>query len=329
MSARILLLYSGGLDSLLAAKVLLEAGAQVAAVHFITPFTGSLQELPGEQYLGEWGIELRRVKIDLAGFRPLLENPPHGFGRALNPCIDCKILFLRSAKEIAESEGFDAVATGEVLGERPMSQNRLSLDIIERESGLEGLLLRPLSAKLLPPTEVEKKGLLDRSRLSDIQGRGRKTQLAMAKKWGITDYATPAGGCLLTEPLYCSKLRDLLQHRAATEGAVGLLKTGRHFRYPQGPKLIVGRNEQENQILTDHACADRILLEVKYSGSPIGLLFCLDPPSGVLDWAASVVARYCDDDSERIVVSWWRKYGSERKVRVKPASDKELGLWRV
>ncbi|MBD3285960.1 hypothetical protein GF359_05700, partial [candidate division WOR-3 bacterium] len=198
---RILLLYSGGLDSLLVARILLEAGANVEALHFVIPYTGSNEIITGEGYLSEWGIPLRRIKIDVDEFRPLLGNPPHGFGRALNPCIDCKILFLRKAKEILGKEGFSAVATGSVVGERPMSQNREALDEIERKADLQGKLLRPLSALLLPETEVEKEGLLDRSKVLGIQGRGRKPQLKLAAKWGITEYATPAGGCLLTEPL--------------------------------------------------------------------------------------------------------------------------------
>jgi len=339
MSTRILCLFSGGLDSLLTARVLKEADAEVEALHFITPFTGSAERLRGENYLEEWGINLRRIRISLQEFRPLLEKPPHGFGRALNPCIDCKILFLRKACEIADAEGFDAVATGEILGERPMSQNRQSLDVIERAAGLKGRLLRPLSAKLLPETEVEKQGLIDREKLLDIQGRSRKPQFELAERWGITEFATPAGGCLLTEPQYSSKLKDLLDHPGeATDETVALLKTGRHFRYPEGPKLVVGRNEAENKMLLLHTGKDRVFFEVKHIGSPIGLLFAegnrlkagSPQENEVLSWGAKIVARYSDAKKEpQVTVTWWNKEGAERTLFVAPAKDSELEGWRL
>jgi tRNA U34 2-thiouridine synthase MnmA/TrmU len=326
MSARILCLFSGGLDSILATRLLNDAGAEVQAVHFITPFTGSAERLRGESYLEKWGINLRRIRITFEEFRPLLEHPAHGFGRALNPCIDCKILFLKKAGEIADQEGFDAVATGEVLGERPMSQNRRSLDVIEREAGLEARLLRPLSAKLLPQTGVERAGLLDRGKLLDIQGRGRKPQLALAGRWGITEFATPAGGCLLTEPQYASKLKDLLDHPGeAADETVALLKTGRHFRYPEGPKLIVGRDKEENEELLQHGGSGRIFLEVRGVGSPIGLLFAHNPSEEILAWAAKIAARYSDAKGEpQVTVTWWDKEGVERTLFVAPAKDSEL-----
>ncbi len=341
MSARILCLFSGGLDSLLTARVLKEADAEVEALHFITPFTGSAERLRGESYLEDWGINLRRIRISLQEFRPLLEKPPHGFGRALNPCIDCKILFLRKACEIADAEGFDAVATGEVLGERPMSQNRQSLDVIERAAGLKGRLLRPLSAKLLPETEVEKQGLIDREKLLDIQGRSRKPQFELAERWGITEFATPAGGCLLTEPQYSSKLKDLLDHPGeATDETVALLKTGRHFRYPEGPKLIVGRDKEENEVLLRYAETEESVLRVEVGGvgSPIGLLFAqgnrLKPGSTqeneVLSWGARIVARYSDAKKEpQVTVTWWNKEGAEQTLFVAPAKDSELKAWRL
>jgi len=326
MSARILCLFSGGLDSLLAARLLKEVGAEVQAVHFITHFTGSMEKLSGERYMEEWGVPIRRIRITFEEFRPLLEHPAHGFGRALNPCIDCKILFLRKAREIADQEGFDAVATGEVLGERPMSQNRRSLDVIERESGLEARLLRPLSAKLLHQTEVERAGLLDRGKLLDIQGRGRRPQLALAERWGITEFATPAGGCLLTEPQYANKLKDLLNHlKEAADETVALLKTGRHFRYPAGPKLIVGRDKEENEELLQHGGEGRIFLEVRGVGSPIGLLFAHNPSEEILTWGARIVARYSDAKKEpQVTVTWWDKKGIERTLFVASAKDSEL-----
>jgi len=327
MKGRVLLLFSGGLDSLLAARVLLEAGAETQAVHFVTPFTGSMEKRLGERYLDEWGVAVRRVRIPLDEFRPLIEHPAHGFGRALNPCIDCKILFMRKAREILKKEGLDAVASGEVVGERPMSQNRHALGVIEREAGLEGLLLRPLSAKLLPQTDVEKRGAVDRDKLLAIKGRSRKPQLELARRWGITEFATPAGGCLLTEPGYANKLKDLLEHDEATDGTVELLKTGRHFRHPEGPKLVVGRNREENERLLAFA-EDKenvpgvLRVEVRGTGSPIGLLFASDAPAEVLAWAAAIVARYSDaKDKDLIEVTWWAGDGPEHTLEVVPLKD--------
>lgn len=340
---RILLLFSGGLDSLIASRLLVELGVRVEAVHFMTPFTGKESGLPGERYLGEWGISIRRTRISLHDYLPLLTSPPHGFGRALNACIDCKILFLREAKRIIESEGFDAAATGEVLGERPMSQNRLSLDIIERESGLEGRLLRPLSATLLPSTEIETSGLIDRPRLLSIQGRGRKPQLELASKWGITEFATPSGGCLLTEPGYSRKLRDILERPLElTDEQVALLKVGRHFRHPLGPKLIVGKNQNDNEELLRHPDKSRVLLDVKEAGSPVGLLFLesfgddlsqglpeYPQANTVLLWAASIVARYSDLKNESEIKVTLCHNGVEKVISVSPAQDVNIEKLRL
>lgn len=335
---RILLLFSGGLDSLVAARLLREVGAALEAVHFMTPFTGKEQGLPGEGYLADWKVPLRRVRISLQEYMPLLTEPPHGFGRALNACIDCKILFLKKAKEIAEREGFDAVATGEVLGERPMSQNRLSLEIIERESGLRRKLLRPLSARLLPETEVERSGLLDREKLPAIEGRGRKPQLEFARRWGIVDFATPSGGCLLTEPQYSAKLRDLLGHPdELSEETVALLKVGRHFRHPEGAKLVVGKDKKDNEELLRHPGKSRFFLEVKTAGSPIGLMFLspdISPGSPqeneVFLWGSSIIARYSDAKSQpQVEVTVWDKNGTERTLSVSPATEREIQDWRL
>ncbi|MBN2380794.1 hypothetical protein JXM67_13430 [candidate division WOR-3 bacterium] len=326
---RILLLFSGGLDSLLVARVLIEAGAKVEALHIVTPFTGNMQRLAGEQYLTKWGISLRRIRIDVNEFRPLLESPPHGFGRASNPCIDCKILFLRKAREIMEDEGFDAVASGEVLGERPMSQNRVALNKIEQESGLQGYLLRPLSARLLEETVIEEKRLIKREKLLAIEGRSRKPQMELAKRWGIEEYATPSGGCLLTESQYCRKLKDLMVHGEDTEESVALLKTGRHFRHDEGAKCIVGRNEDENAELGKHTGDDRIFLEVKGIGSPLGLLVAKASSSRMIDWAAGILARYSDAKNEkRVNVTWWGR-GGEETVSVIPLTDSEIKGSRI
>ena len=234
---------SGGLDSQLAVRVLQRAGAEVEAVCFSTPFFDISGARKAADALG--------VKLHVIDFTDdeisLVENPPHGFGGAMNPCIDCHALMIRRAGERMERLGYDFVATGEVQGQRPMSQNRQSLGIVEKCSTMKGRLLRPLSAKLLEPTIPELEGKLDRERLLDISGRGRERQIALAAEFGIVDYPAPAGGCKLTEEGFCRKLRDLMDHEGLRNRAlVDLLTVGRRFRLPGGSSVILGRDRVEN-----------------------------------------------------------------------------------
>ncbi len=186
----------------------------------------------------------------------MLRNPKHGYGKNLNPCVDCKIFILKQAKKYAKEIGADFLFTGEVLGERPMSQHGPALKTIAEEAGLKGKLLRPLSAKLMAETVAEKKGLIDRNKLLSIQGRSRKPQIELAKEYGITMYPSPAGGCLLTCEEYAKKLRDLFEHKKrVTMADVALLRVGRHFRVGKN-KFIVGRNQAENKFLSDQQVAE-------------------------------------------------------------------------
>ncbi len=243
MKCKGLSLLSGGLDSQLAVCVLQRAGAAVEAVTFETPFFSSAKAVAAAKALG--------VKIHVIDFLAdeisLLENPPHGFGGAMNPCIDCHALMIRRAGELMARLGYDFVATGEVRGQRPMSQNAQSLLTVEKSSGLKGRLVRPLSAKLLEPTIPELEGRLDRERLLDISGRARDRQIALAAEFGITDYPSPAGGCKLTEAAFGRKLRDLMEHEGLRDRAlVELLLVGRRFRLPDGSGVILGRDAGEN-----------------------------------------------------------------------------------
>jgi len=244
--ARGLSLMSGGLDSQLAIRVLQDAGATVEAVCFSTPFFDISAARKAAVALG---VKLRVIDFtdDEIG---LLENPPHGFGGAMNPCIDCHALMIRRAGELMASLGCDFVATGEVQGQRPMSQNRQSLGIVEKCSGLKGRLVRPLSAKLLEPTIPEQEGKIDREKLLDISGRGRERQIALAAAFGIVDYPSPAGGCKLTEDGFCRKLKDLKDHEGlGNRRLVELLTVGRRFRLPDGTGVILGRDQSENAVL--------------------------------------------------------------------------------
>lgn len=246
MSCRGLSLMSGGLDSQLAVRVLQRAGAEVEAVCFTSPFFESREAAKAADALG--------VKLHAVDFTDdilaLIESPPHGFGGAMNPCIDCHATMIRRAGELMERLGYDFVATGEVQGQRPMSQNRQSLGIVEKSSGLKGRLVRPLSAKLLEPTVPELEGKLDRDALLDLSGRGRERQIALAAEFGIVDYPSPAGGCKLTEEGFCRKLQDLKDHEGlGNRRLVEMLLIARRFRLPDGSGVILGRDRNDNAVI--------------------------------------------------------------------------------
>ena len=262
-------LISGGLDSQLAVCVLRDAGAEVEAVTFETPFFSSTAARKAAAALG---VPLRVIDFtddEIA----LVKNPPHGFGGAMNPCIDCHATMIRRAGELMAQLGYDFVATGEVLNQRPMSQNRQSLGVVARASGLEGRLVRPLSAQLLDPTIPEQEGKLDRSKLLGLSGRRREPQFELAKKYGLTDYPSPAGGCKLTEKGFGRKLKDLLDHEGLDERRlVELLLVGRRFRLPDGTGVILGRDANENRLLAARrAPSDTLVAPVSVPG-PTALL---------------------------------------------------------
>jgi tRNA U34 2-thiouridine synthase MnmA/TrmU len=226
---------------------------------------------------------------------------------------------LRKAKEIMREVGASFVATGEVLGERPMSQNRSALRIVERESGLEGLLLRPLSAKLLPPTIPEKEGWVDREKLLDIRGRSRKRQVELAEKWGIKDYPSPAGGCLLTDPQFSRRLRDLMENEELSKENVLLLKIGRHFRLRKGVKLVVGRNKEENERLRELFREGDSLLQAYSHKGPDAILRGNASEEDII-LAGRIVARYSDlGEGEKLVVKV--KDGGDREIEVEGAEE--------
>ena len=248
MKCRGFSLMSGGLDSQLAVKVLERAGAYIEAICFSTPFFSADGAKKAASALG--------VKLHIIDFTDdeikLLENPPHGFGGAMNPCIDCHATMIKRAGEMMQRDGFDFVATGEVMGQRPMSQNKQALGVDAKSSGLVGRLIRPLSALLLEPTIPESEGKLDREKLLDISGRCRERQIALAKEFGIIDYPSPAGGCKLTEEGYSRKLKDLKDHEGLGERKlVEILSVARRFRLPGFSSVILGRDKNENALLKE------------------------------------------------------------------------------
>jgi tRNA-specific 2-thiouridylase len=257
-------LLSGGLDSILAVRLLQEQKQlRVEGVTFITPFFGPQKARAAAAQLG---IPLHEIDIT--------DNPKHGYGKNMNPCIDCHALMFHEAAHLLKTldlPGF--LFSGEVLGERPMSQNRQSLQTVARESGTPDIIVRPLSAKLLPPTQPELEGMVDREMLLDLQGRSRKPQFALAKKWGITDFPNPGGGCLLTDPPFSQRLRDLFDHQSEiTPVDLELLTIGRHLRVRPDLKIIAGRDEKDNERLTGLARNTDTLISLVDFPGPIVLI---------------------------------------------------------
>lgn len=288
-------LVSGGLDSVLAAKLILYQGIEVIGLHLITPFASRSTAPAGEESI----VQKQAMKIGFQYYPlylgeeyiELIKNPKWGYGSCMNPCIDCHIFFLQKAAELMKEEKAQFVFTGEVLEQRPMSQKRPILRMIEKRSGLEGYLLRPLTALRLDPTIPEKMGLVDRALLLGLAGRSRKKQFELAARFGIEDFQTPAGGCLLTDPGFSARLKDLFDHDISDINSIEMLKVGRHFRLVPNSKLIVGRNENDNRILANLVREMDILLEMEGGSSPLSVLRG-GVADDMLEIAAAVTRRY-------------------------------------
>ena len=323
-------LFSGGLDSILAVKLIQEQGIEVKGVNFKTPFFGLDETLVIAKDL-DMDLEIIDITEELL---KVLKKPKYGFGKNMNPCIDCHALMFKKAGEYMAKIGASFILSGEVLGERPMSQNRNSLNIIERESGFEGRILRPLSALLLPETIPEKEGLVDRSKLLDISGRSRKRQMELAAKIGIRDYPSPAGGCKLTEPSFSNRLKDLFAQKQYSLEEIELLKLGRHFRLDRGVKLVVGRNKNENEKIQEFFREGDLLFKAKNLKGPISLLkgVCqLD--DDFIGKSCQITARYCDRKGEEdgeVYINYFDKFKKCIKTKkVKPTEEEELKVLRI
>jgi tRNA-uridine 2-sulfurtransferase len=320
-------LLSGGLDSTLAVKLILEQGIEVEAINFFTPFClcrkggcGALEAAKA------FNIPLKKVSAGTDYLR-VVRHPRFGYGKNLNPCVDCRIFMLKKAKRYAKQIGAKFIFTGEVLGQRPMSQHKGALDLIEREAGLEGKILRPLSGKLLPKTEAEEKGLIDHEALRDISGRSRKPQIEMTHEFNITNYPCAGGGCLLTDKEFANKLRDLFEHKKRiTVKEVNLLKVGRHFRFGEN-KIIIGRNEAENGLLLRTKKKSDCYFEVPDCGSPIGILEG-PPTEQSIEKAAALTAYHSDKKLQRVQVNFGRT-GLNRIVEVVVPSISEVDALRI
>lgn len=322
---RALGLFSGGLDSMLAAALLREQGIEAAGVVFVTPFFGAERARESAAHLG-----LSLLERDLTqAYYPLLVNPPHGFGKHHNPCLDCHILMLREAAALLEARGYDFLYTGEVLGQRPMSQHRGALNLVARESGVPDLILRPLSARLLAPTRPELKGWVDRERLLDISGRGRKRQMELAAKYGITKYPSPAGGCLLTDPGYAARLKELLSHISKpSRRDLELLKWGRHFRLPGGPKVVVGRTHRENEAINDLLASGDLVVRVQGYPGPLVLVPSGSKLEGLAE-AAALAASYSDAPEGQEVTVTGRQAGQTHLLKASAAPKDRFKEWLI
>ncbi|MFZ2446002.1 MAG: tRNA 4-thiouridine(8) synthase ThiI [Syntrophobacteraceae bacterium] len=312
-------LLSGGLDSMLAVKVLQEQGIEVLGLTFVTPFFGPDAGLEAGR---KAGIPMLSPDISQKHLE-MLKKPRYGYGSQMNPCIDCHGLMLAEAGKVMENEGADFLFTGEVLGQRPMSQRRDSLRSVEKLSGYAGKILRPLSAKLLPPTLVEQEGLVDRDRLLDIHGRSRKRQAELAHGFGITDYPQPGGGCMLTKEGFSNKLRELLRtHPEAAVREVEIIKWGRAFSLPGENICMVGRKESENGKLDSLAGRGDVWLRTLDHPGPTCVVVAPADPLVGLQEAAELAASYSDGpDDARVRVQW--RHGDQGGIIVAEAVKKD------
>ena len=340
-------LISGGLDSMLAAKIVLDQGIEVEGINFFTGFCveghthaiRSKDRARAKRNNALWVAEQLGIKLHICDvveeYKEIVLNPKHGYGANLNPCLDCKIFMVEKAlaSDAIESGGFDFVITGEVVGQRPKSQRADTMPIIAAESGARDQLLRPLTALNLPPTLPERKGWVDRNRLYGFHGRDRKPQMALAAQFGLEDYAQPAGGCcFLTNAKYARKLTDLWQARAQRDyelDDIMLLKVGRHIRPAQYYKLIIGREEGENNFLAGYRKCFTTLRTASHEG-PLTLIDG-DPKEADLHLAARIVARYSQGrDADQVQVDVCRPNGERQALLVAPLPPMELNpAWHV
>ena len=269
-----LALFSGGLDSLLAMKLIIEQDIEVIGLYFDTGFGGKAEDAK-KAYLQEIakkiGARLEIIDIKEQFIQEILFDPKYGYGKNFNPCIDCHANMIRIAKALLPKYGAHFIISGEVVGQRPMSQRFDALKKVENLSTADGLILRPLSAKLLPPTIPEQKGWVDREKLLDISGRSREVQMQLAKKWGIENYESPAGGCLLTDEYFSKKIKEHIAHQKFESEDIDVLKWGRHFRLPGGAKLVVSRNKDENERLKSLKLSKYTLFSLPLPG-PLSIL---------------------------------------------------------
>lgn len=342
---RAISLFSGGLDSICATRLVMEQDIEVIAVKFVTPFFG--YEILGDpdnyrlETKEKYGIDVSIVDIS-DEYLQLLREPSHGFGKYFNPCIDCKIFMLSRARTMLKELNCSFLITGEVLGQRPMSQRRDTLNVIERDSGNRTILLRPLSAKLMNETEAEREGLIDREKLLDFSGRGRSRQIALAKSYGIVDYPAPAGGCILADPILSRRISYIYSGKFVVNQAsmnvtdILLLLVGRQFILPGGGWLILGRDEKENLKIDELREDGDIRLDIEERPGPTGLLRRAkeiyptnDARDADVSLAAGLVVRYAKKINNEVcggtvIVEIGENH---HEIAVEPVQDEDFSDW--
>ncbi len=336
---------SGGLDSTLATKVLIDQGIEVEGVNFSTGFcitehTRNFKDekkaplRPNEALRLAGDLKFKMHIIDVsADYLPVVLKPKYGYGANLNPCIDCRIFMFKRMRKLMDEFGADFMYTGEVLGQRPMSQHREAMKAIEMDSGLTGLVIRPLSAGLLDPTIPEVKGWVDRNKLLRITGRSRKPQMALAKDMGMEDYPQPAGGCCyLTDPQYAKKLQDFFDNNdpeTLAQETVIMLKVGRHFRMSESIKVIVGRNERENNFLKAYERGRHAFYIPDIPSAHMLAEIKGEPSEEDLGRLASIAARYSDAESGARVAVYHRFGATEEVIEAPAIAETDLERWRL
>lgn len=340
-------LFSGGLDSITACRVIMAQSIRVVALKFVTPFFDDRLLSREQEYRAEvrekYGIDVRIVDLS-EGYIELLRNPVHGFGKNFNPCIDCKIFMLTRARRLMDEYGASFLFTGEVIGQRPMSQRRDTLRVIERESRCEDILLRPLCARLLKETRPEREGLVDRQRLYAFSGRGRRQQIELAGQFGITDYPSPAGGCILTDVNLGARIENFYQGRLRISSSgfdgddIRLLLVGRQFRLPGGHWFVLGRDEKENERLLELAGEGDAILHMRERPGPTGLLRMGRNSAGTgaladetIMQAAGLVVRYGRKVDGRMMSAevCFTQRNAEKSFVVEPLSDDQFSGWQL
>ncbi|MBM3252542.1 MAG: hypothetical protein FJZ11_07190 [Candidatus Omnitrophica bacterium] len=329
-------LISGGLDSTLATRLVKDLGIGLVCLNTVSPFCLCNRRSSSGCFYGAGRVakdlDLELVSINVAEeFLEIVKEPKYGYGSNMNPCIDCRILLFKKAKETMHREGASFVITGEVLGQRPMSQKLNTMRLIEKEAGLDGLVLRPLSAKILEPTIPEKQGWILRDRLLAITGRGRHEQIDLASELGINDYPCPSGGCLLTDPGFSRRLKDLMSHQQLNLDDIQLLRVGRHFRLSDTVKLIVGRNEKENERLLNLAKEnDYLFLPNDGLAGPTSLgrgIFSEE----LIKLSCGITSRYCDLNNVNSAGIIYRRIPEkeDKTLRALPIEEDKLISFRI
>ncbi len=326
-------LYSGGLDSTLAILVMQKQGVEVTAITFMNHFgcdisdKSSCSKDPFAASI-KFGFKVKLSHLS-DKFLEIVKKPKFGHGKNMNPCMDCRILMLKEAKVFMEMIQADFLITGEVVGQRPMSQRKECFPMVDKAADVKGLVVRPLCGKIMPATIAEEQGLIKRELMCDFNGRSRKPQMALAEELGLTEYPSPAGGCLLTDPNYSYKLKDLLDHNKDPEYKdINFLKVGRQFRYPDDCKIFVGRHKDENEAMKALADPDDIMMRVEGCGSPTVILLG-DVTNEAIGLAASICARYSDDRKKPMVKVTVTKSDETYDLMVKPANDTVLDEYRI